>query len=160
MIIVSNSGPLIALARIHHVFLLQRLYGHLLIPPAVHQEVTGLRPDLPGATEVRHAPWIEIADVSDQIAVSLLRERLDAGESEAIVLALERQADILLIDEARGRRIAQAKGLVHVGTIGILVLAKRQGLIEQVTPVLEQLIASGFRMDDFLFQTAKNLAGE
>ena len=160
MIVVSNSGPLIVLAKIDRLTLLQGLYREVLIPKAVEQEVTGMGSDRPGAKEVGDAPWIQPTEVLDQLAVSLLREQLDAGESAAIVLTLERQADILLIDEARGRRIAQSKGLTHIGTVGILVLAKRQGLIETVTPALEQLMASGFRMKDDLRQTAQRLAGE
>ncbi|WP_017299853.1 DUF3368 domain-containing protein [Nodosilinea nodulosa] len=160
MIVVSNAGPIIALARIEHLFLLQDLYGELVIPTAVQQEVVCLPTDLPGAREVKAASWIEVVGVSDSIAVSFLRERLDAGESEAIVLVLERQADLLLIDEARGRRIAQAREIPHIGTLGILVLAKRRGLVETVTPLLNQLLAAGFRMDGGLTQTVKRLAGE
>ena len=160
MIVVSNAGPIIALARIEQLYLLQNLYDELVIPYAVQREVTGLPTDLPGAQEVRSAPWIKVASVSDPIAVSFLRERLDAGESEAIVLALEQQADLLLIDEARGRRIAQAREIPHIGTLGILVLAKRRGLVEAVTPLLGQLLAAGFRMNDSLMQTVKRQAEE
>ncbi|MFH7244242.1 MAG: DUF3368 domain-containing protein [Spirulina sp.] len=160
MIVVSNAGPLIALARIDHLALIQGLYGNVLIPRAVEQEVVGMGFNRPGAREISTATWIQVADVSDSIAVSLLRERLDAGESAAIVLALEQQADLLLMDEARGRRMAQSKNLAHTGTVGILVLAKRQGLLNAVTPALDQLITTGFRMNDDLRETAQKLAGE
>lgn len=160
MIVVSNAGPIIALARIEKLYLLQTLYGELLIPTAVQKEVTGLPADLPGAREVKTASWIKVSGVSDALSVSLLRERLDAGESEAIILVLERQADLLLIDEARGRRIAQARELPHIGTLGILLLAKRRGLIKTVTPLLDQLLTAGFRMDDSLMQVVKQQAGE
>lgn len=160
MIVVSNAGPLIALARIDHLALIQGLYGNVLIPRAVEQEVVGMGLNRPGAREISTATWIQVADVSDSIAVSLLRERLDIGESAAIVLALEQQADLLLMDEARGRRMAQSKNLAHMGTVGILVLAKRQGLLNAVTPALDQLITAGFRMNDDLRETAQKLAGE
>lgn len=77
MIVVSNAGPLIALARIGHLSLLHRLYGGLLIPSAVQAEVTRARPDSPGAREVDLAAWITVFSVSDQFALNLLRERLD-----------------------------------------------------------------------------------
>lgn len=103
MIVVANAGPLIALAQIGHFNLLQSLYGQLHIPPAARSEVVASGCGRSGAEEVDSAPWVRIVNVRDTTAVQLLRERLDAGESEAIVLAIELKADLLLIDEARGK---------------------------------------------------------
>lgn len=167
MIVVSNSSPLIALAKIGEFNLLHSLYEELLIPDAVRAEVT--RVDLnseaielnrPGIEEVSGATWIRTVNVSNLAAIQLLRGRLDAGESEAIVLALELKADLLLIDEARGRRVAQSQGINTSVTVGTLVAAKTQGLILELTPLLNALLASGFRMSQELYQTARKLAGE
>lgn len=165
MIVVSNSSPLIALAKIGEFNLLHSLYEELSIPQAVREEVVviGENPDeknRPGSEELRAANWIRRVQVSNLAAVRLLRERLDGGESEAIVLALELNADLLLIDEARGRRVARAQGINTSGTVGTLVAAKRQGLILEVTPILDYLINSGFRMSQQLYQTARKLVGE
>jgi uncharacterized protein len=160
MIVVSNAGPMIALARIDRLDLLQSLYGQLSIPPGVKEEVVDFGQGLAGAVEVDSAEWIEAVDVHNQTAVNLLREQLDAGESQAIVLAIELHATLLLIDEARGRRIAQAQGLNVTGTVGTLVAAKRRGLIEAVTPLLDKLVAAGFYMSGELHRTAQVLAGE
>jgi uncharacterized protein len=151
MIVVSNSSPLIALSHIGQLALLRSLYSKLFIPQAVYDEVVRAEEDRPGSTEVFAAEWIEIQKVKDQTAVLLLREQLDQGESEAIVLALEAKAQVLLIDEARGRRIAQSRGLPHIGTVGVLVLAKRQGLIKSATSLLDELSAVGFRMSPQLY---------
>ncbi len=160
MMVVANAGPLISLARIGCFDLLKSLYGQLHIPKAVQHEVALLGHGRPGAKRVEAAIWIRTVDVRDMTAVQLLRERLDAGESEAIVLAIQLEADLLLIDEARGRRIAEARGLNKTGTIGTLISAKRQGLIQSVTPLLDNLIAAGFHMSEDLYRASIALAGE
>jgi len=110
--------------------------------------------------EVEAADWIQVVNIHDRTATELLRERLDQGESEAIVLTIELEANLLLMDEARGRRVAQAQGLNQIGTVGILVLAKRKKLITAVTPLLDNLVASGFRMGEQLYHAAQELANE
>ena len=103
MIVVANAGPLIALGQISHFDLLQSLFGELRIPMAVKQEVIGSGRGRAGQQEVSTANWIQVCEVHNTTAVELLQERLDVGESEAIVLAIELHADLLLIDEASGR---------------------------------------------------------
>ncbi|NBD36409.1 MAG: DUF3368 domain-containing protein [Chloroflexi bacterium] len=160
MIVVADAGPLIALARIGRFDLLRLLYGQLHIPLAVRDEVVASGRGRPGAAEVSTAAWIHTVEVRDVTAIQLLGERLDAGESEAIVLAIQLAADLLLIDEARGRRVAEARGLKKVGAIGALIAAKKQGLVPEVTPLLDALRAAGFRMDEDLYRTGRMLAGE
>jgi len=160
MIVVANAGPLIALAQIGQFHLLQLLFGKIYIPPAVQREILVSGQGRPGAYEVATENWVLVADIEDWTAVQLLRDRLDAGESEAIVLALEKKADLVLIDEARGRRVAEAHGLNRSGTIGILIMAKKRGLVAEIQPLLDRLLEVGFRMDEELYQTALTLVGE
>jgi predicted nucleic acid-binding protein len=159
MIVVANAGPLIALARIEQFNLLRSLYGQLHIPPAVRDDVVISSRGRPGEEEVRVSPWIHTVEVRDVTAVQLLKERLDAGESEAIVLAIELEASLLLIDEARGRRVAEARGLNKIGTIGTLIAAKKRGLVPALTPLLDHLRVTGFRMGDDLYRETLRLAG-
>ncbi len=158
MKVVSNSGPLIALARIDRLDLLPGLFDHIVIPSSVLQEVTA-DPQRCGADTLGSAPWLRVAPVEDQTAVAVLRFSLDRGESEAIVLARQLGA-LLLIDERRGRTIATSLAVPRTGTIGILLAAKRAGLIEGVTPLLHGLIEAGVRISQTLYLEARTLAGE
>jgi len=160
MIAVANAGPLIALAQIDHFNLLELLYGQLYIPRAVRDEVVTSGAGRPGTLEVDSADWIQLVNVRDATAVQLLKERLGAGESEAVVLAIQLEADLLLMDETRGRRMAEARCLNVIGTVGTLVVSKKRGLITAVTPLLDALVASGFRMSEELYEIARVLAGE
>jgi len=158
-IVVSNATPLIALAWLEQLDLLPQLFGNVHIPQAVHDEIQH-NPEAVGAAELDSVPWLRISPVEDNLAVSLLLDQLDAGESEAIVLARELQADLLLMDERRGRRRAIQAGLNVVGTLGILIQARRQNLIGPLRPLLDRLQQLPFRMSDHLLQDVLRQVGE
>ena len=140
MIVVSDTSPVLNLARIGRLELLPSLYRQVLIPAAVYEELVASKDDLPPAIDLASAPWLIVAAAEDQNRVRELRKNLDPGEAEAIVLAIERRANILLVDERRGRRFATAAGLTVTGLLGVVAGAKRAGLIDQVKPVLDELI--------------------
>ena len=158
MALISNSGPLIALARIGKLELLPAVFSEILVPTAVFREVTS-DPLLPGAHEISDARWLQSVEVTDAQAVARIRFWLDQGESEAIVLAQHRQAS-LAIDERRGRRIATSLGVEVTGTIGILLACKRLGLIDRVMPLVDDLIAKGVRLSLSLYENTRRLADE
>ena len=152
MHVVSNSSPLINLARIGKLTLLRELFGVLIVPDAVWQEVVVEGAGQPGADEVRSAAWIQRQAVMNTQLVQALQQDLDAGEAEAIALSLELGADLLLMDENLGRQTARHLGLRYVGLIGALVMAKRRGLISAVKPHLDLLRdIAGFRVDAALY---------
>ena len=101
MIIVSNTSPVINLAAIGHLELLNKLYGKIILPEAVHHEITVKGAGQAGSTEIEKLKWIEVKTVSNQKLVQALKMELDEGESEAIALAVELNAELLLIDERR-----------------------------------------------------------
>ena len=140
MIVVSDTWPVLNLARIGRLDLLQLLYHQVLIPSAVYRELTISKMDLPPAIDLATMPWLIVATAKDQDRVQQLREELDPGEAEAIVLAIERRADLLLVDERRGRRTATAAGLTVTGLLGVVARAKQAGLIDLAKPVLYELI--------------------
>ena len=161
MIIVSDTSPINNLAAIKHLHLLHELYGTILIPEAVYQELTDPNFPVAGATEVQTLDWIQTRAVSDRILVKALSNELDVGEAEAIALALEIQADRVLIDERRGRLIASRLNLRYTGILGILVEAKSQSLITEVKPLLDALInEAGFWVAGPLYNSVLRLVGE
>lgn len=161
MRVVSNTSPLINLARIARLDLLHQLYGELMIPEAVWDEVVVKGAGQAGADEVKAAFWIKTQATTDKLLVRALRHELDAGEAEAIVLALETGADLLLVDERLGREIARHLGLRYIGLIGVLIAAKRQGLIMEIKPLLDALRSvAGFRIDNVLYTRVLKDEGE
>lgn len=161
MMVVSNTSPLINLAWIGQLDLLRELYGELLIPEAVWDEIVTQGVGQPGAEEVRTAGWIKTSAVKNSHLVRALRQELDAGEAEAIALALESRAVLLLMDERLGRETARHVGLDYTGVIGVLVEAKRKGLIDSVKSYLDRLRhGAGFRISEALYHRVLQDEGE
>jgi uncharacterized protein len=161
MNVVSNTSPLIGLARIGRLDLLKALYGALTIPEAVWQEVVVAGADQPGADQVKDADWIQTRGVTNRQLVRALQQELDAGEAEAIALALEVEADLLLMDERLGRNTAHHLGLKYIGSLGVLIEAKHKSLINAVKPELNSLRdAAGFRISERLYARVLQDEGE
>jgi predicted nucleic acid-binding protein len=161
MSIVSNASPLINLARIGKLDLLYQLYGKLTVPSAVWQEVVIEGAGQPGADDVKAATWIRTQTVTNKELVRALQQGLDAGEAEAIALALEIGAKLLLMDERLGRETARHLGLRYTGLIGVLIEAKHRGLIGAVKPQLDALRnLAGFRVGDALYTRVLRDEGE
>ncbi len=138
MIVISDTSPILNLSRIGRLELLARLYEQVLIPPAVYRELA--RSDMGDPLIESASPsWLVVEAAQDRVRIAELSEELDPGEAEAIALALEKQADLILVDERLGRRVALALGLRVTGLLGVLAEAKRAGLIERVKPVIEDL---------------------
>ena len=154
MIVVSNSSPLVALARINRLNLLASIYKRILIPAEVHDEVTVAGFGLPGAEEVRHADWIEVAPLTSHADPLLVRacQNLGAGERGAILLAKSLPADLILLDEGKVRRIAREAGLLVMGCLGILGAAAKKGLVSDLRQAYIDLLRQGIRFDIKLLQ--------
>ncbi len=146
--VVCNSSPLIALASIGHLDLLRTLFARILVPEAVRREVVDEGRGRPGAAEVADASWIEVAAVRDRAAVDALRAEMDEGEAEAIQLAREVDAELVLLDNREPRRSATALGLAVMGTGGVLAVAYRQGHLPDLQASLRELRQRGFWLAD------------
>ena len=161
-IVVADAGPLIGISRVHHLTLLQQLYGEILIPERVRAELK-LSSHRPGAQRILQAiqaGWIRSIPVQNSTQATLLGRIIDAGEAEAIQLAIEQHADLLLIDDLNGRKTARRKGVPITGTGGMLVVAKRAGFLKAVAPVVDELLLAGYRLSPALCQQILKLAGE
>jgi predicted nucleic acid-binding protein len=145
---VTNSTCLIALERIEKLDLLPKLFTAVFAPPAVHDELGCV------------LDWLQVRVPADSGAVAALRIQLHLGEAEAIALAMELHDVSIILDDGKARRIAAQLGLHVIGTLGLLIAAKRRGCIESVGKVLESLDRAGFRMSAGLRVETLRLAGE
>src|SRR5262249_42717839 len=151
---------LIVYAKIGRLALLRGVFGEVLAPPSVHDEVVQAGVGRPGAAEVRDAPWIRRVTLVERGVLDVLAAALGRGEAEVIALALELGGQVpVLIDDRDGRRAARRHGLRVFGSAGVLVLAKNAGLIPAVRPVLEELRLAGLFLRDDAYRDALTQAG-
>jgi predicted nucleic acid-binding protein len=145
--VVVDSTCLIGLDHIDRLDLLPRLFEPVFAPPEVARE-SGLSPE-----------WLKIEKPSNPALVAALKVAVDDGEAEAIALAAEHRWRIVL-DDRRARDVAQRMDLKIIGTVGILVRAKRAGLLPWVKPLLNELTEKGFHLSESLKREALRLIGE
>ena len=165
-VVVSDASPLICLSALRQLDLLQKLYGSVLVPEAVWQEVIRSPSFSSSATPVavsaaRTAGWLQVVAATNRPLVIQLETTLDPGEAEAIALAVENKHSLLLIDERDGRQVARALGVEMTGTLGILLRAKSTGHIAAIEPLIEELIQHhNFRLHAKLVEVILTEAGE
>jgi uncharacterized protein len=135
MIVVSDTSPLTALLITGHAEILPTLFREVAIPEAVRDELLRKHPILP--------QWLKIIAVTDRTKVIQYLETVDAGEAEAIGLARQINADHLLIDERKGRRLASHEGVAVIGLLGVVLLAKRNGVIYSARHLLDRVQREG-----------------
>jgi predicted nucleic acid-binding protein len=153
MIVVSDTSIITSLLQVGEISLLQRLYGEVLMPEAVHRELLRAHNEVP--------TFLQVGRAANRQRVAQLEAELDLGEAEAIVLAKEIHADLLLIDEKLGRVVALREGLRIAGLVGLLVEAKGLGLIDSVREMVKRLEAeAGFRVSASVKAEAFRIAGE
>ena len=150
MIVVADTSPLSYLLLVEQVDLLPQLYGRVMIPEAVYAELRSEKAPLAIHTWIANpAAWLEIRKVN---LVDPFLENLGAGEGQAIMLAQETGADLLLLDDWDARQEAQRRQLRIAGTLRVLEDAARVELIE-LPKVIAKLQATNFRIDSTLVQS-------
>ena len=157
MIVIADTTPIITLLKLERLELLEKIFGQVIIPNAVYEELTANQKYLSEAKVIDDCSFLKRGEVSDRQAIKILREvvGLDAGESEAIALADEQGADLLIIDERKGRRAAKQIGLKITGTIGILIQAFDSEILsrQEIFSCMEILRSGDIRISDALFET-------
>ncbi len=130
MIVVSNSGPLIALAKLGLLFIPKDFFGEVFIPEEVWKEVVERGKGKPGADDVKRSNWIKVHEVGDRLCVDILSRDIGRGETEAIILAKKMDA-ILMMDERIPREIARSLGLEVIGTLGLVYMAIEKKIVNK-----------------------------
>jgi predicted nucleic acid-binding protein len=157
--VVADASPLIGLATARALHLLRELYGTVMITRLVKDEVTG-HADRPGARELTaamRAGWIRVAPAPPE---TWRYPTLNAGEASTIALAAQSAGALVLMDDMLGRQQAEALGLMVLGVTGVLLAAKRAGLVSKVRPLLDRLARRRFVLKPAEFEATLESAGE
>ena len=158
MLIICDTSPITNLIQVGQLDTLEKLFEKGTVPQKVYQELAVYENQ---KEEIEKRDWIVVKTVHKYEKVLALKDVLDLGEAEAIVLAKEMNADFLIIDERKGRKIAQGLGINIIGLLGVLIQGKNKGHIEYLKPILDKLIYEvGFRVKEELYLKVLEEVGE
>lgn len=157
-LVIADAGPLIAFARLRQIGLLPQIFGRVLVTEMVFAECAG-RADFPESALIREAVSRKQLELCASPDFSAFAQKIDAGEASAIAVAIDCGCGVLMDDKA-GRKMAANAGVPVIGTVGVLVLAKRKGLVPLVKPQLEKLAASGYFLGAEIIAAALVASGE
>lgn len=157
-IVIADAGPLIAISRLHKLDLLPQIFGRVLVTDIVFAECTG-RSDFPESSIIRKAVDLNQLELCASPDFSAFTQKIDAGEASAIAVAIDFGCGVIMDDKA-GRRMATNASVPVIGTVGVLVLAKRKNLISLLRPLLERLVSSGYFLSDEIIAAALQVSGE
>ncbi len=158
-LVIVDTSPLQYLHQVACLGLLQKLYGGIVVPFAVDEELRvgqlqGVKVPAIGSIE-----WIQVIQISTRALVPNVTD-LGQGEAEVIALGIQDPESLLILDDSLGRRIAKFYKLQYTGTLGILIKAKKLGHLDAVAPIIDQLLAQGMWMTDTVIRDILRLAEE
>ena len=148
-IIISDTSVLIILSNINELDLLQKVYGKIITTAVIAKKFNEPLPQ-----------WIEIRDIVNPESQKILETQIDKGEASAIALALETPHSLILLDDYKGRKMAQNLGLKFTGTIGVIIKAKLSGIITSIKPIILKIRQTNFRLSEDIEKQALLAAGE
>lgn len=157
--VIANSTPLIVLCGIGRLDILKKMYQEIYIPSAVFREIT-LKNDFVCEQVCLAKEWIHVEQIHDYSERKMYKAKLHDGEVEVMILAQEQKADLLILDDNAAKKTAKYLGLKVTGTLGVLVKAKQQGIIECVRPLLTEMQRNGFYVSRTVESIVLEQAGE
>jgi len=157
--IVCDTSPLLHLARIGRLELLEWLEARVLVPPAVIRELAAGTEMGLAVSEIGSLAWVETR-APGASALSRVSIELGPGEREVLALGMEVPDRVLILDDRAARRNALELGLAHTGTLGVLLESKRRGRIRSVATLIDELLESGFYIEPRIVATVLRRAGE
>lgn len=158
-VVISNTSPIFYLNKLGYLNLLERLYGEIVIPYAVLEELEEGEKAGEDVPEISEYKWMRVRHISVPSHIKIIPD-LGKGEAEVLALALEEKEHLLIIDDSLARRIAKLQSLKFTGTAGILLKAKKEGFINEVEPILNQLKDVGFFLREDMIANILKLSGE
>jgi len=157
--VICNTSPIQYLNQLQLLHILPALAGRVIIPPAVVEELSQGRTSGINLPDVNVLKWVEIRRPVSELAVPLVTD-LGSGETEVLMLALEMREAVVVLDDDLARRVAETLGLRLTGTLGLLLDAKKAGLIPAIAPLLDQLQTLRFRVAPHTRVAVLKLTGE
>ena len=161
MIVVSDTTAISSLHKIQQLPLLQKIFVEVIISSEVLEELKYFESINSEFNFTKTYPWIKVEAATDQQLIKSFEEILDKGESSAIALAIQLHADLVLIDEKQGRKVAVQQGLSIIGLVGVLEVAKKRNLIPALKPLLNDLIdVANFKISKNLYERTLEAVNE
>ena len=149
-VVIADASTLIGLLRIGQLSLLKKLFGKIIIPRGVYDEIVIERKE--GSDIFKKSAYLIVKDVEDRVSIDFLMSSFGKGEAEVLALAKEKKADLILLDEKRARKTARRAGFKVMGILGILAISKDRGFIPSVKPFIEELNRQGFRLSESIIK--------
>ncbi len=158
--VIVNSTPLILFSSINQLGLFKAIYGEIVIPRAVYDEVTA-KADSACQNLKNNFDWIKIESIKNPLQKKMYQAKLHDGEVEVMILAQEEpKADLVILDDNAAKKTAKYLGLTVTGSLGVLIKAKKLKLIESVKPLMDSFIANGFFVTQNVYDMVLEQAGE
>ena len=158
--VIVNTTPLIALCHVGQLDILKKIYGEILIPQAVYRELSEKKDSVCKKQVDDSLNWIHVENIKDQMAKSMFKTQLHDGEVEVMILAKEKNADLVIIDDANAKKHAKYLKLSVTGTLGVLIRAKKQGYISELKPIIQEMVEKNIFISEKLMKLCLEQVGE